>query len=137
MRVQVLFDPYKKSVLIHGIINVLFPEIQQYFICQHKRWQLWLFKDLKIEAQQIADPIYESGFPCSLVIRDLLDPSLFIPESLRDLYLTVAGVEKELLVDPVLVSPNVPSGLGRGEPGMGIANSSCHFLLDPEIRSNP
>ena len=79
MMVQVLFDPYKKPVLVHGIINDVFPEIQQYFICHHQRWQFWLFKDLKIEAQQIADPVYESGIPCSLVVRDLLDPSLFIP----------------------------------------------------------
>lgn len=137
LMVQVLFDPYKKPVLVHGIIYDVFPEIQQYFICYYQGWQLRPFKDLEIEAEQIADPVYEPRISCSLVVCDLLDPSLFIPESLRDLCLTIAGIEKKLLVDPVLIGPNVPSGLGRGEPCMGIANSSSHFLLDPEIGSNP
>jgi hypothetical protein len=135
--VEVLPDPHKKPVLVHGIINNILSEIQQYFICQHKRWQIGIFEKLKIKAQQVTDPVYESGFPCSMVVLDLLYPSLFIPEPLRDLDLTVAGTEKKLLVDPVLVHPNTPVGSGGREPGMGIACCPGHSFLDPEICSNP
>jgi hypothetical protein len=133
--IQVLFDADEKPVLIHGVVNDVLSEIQQNFIRNNKRRQFRLLEDAKIGAKQVAHTVDEPGFSGSLVVVDLLYPSLLVPESLGQLGFAVAGTEYELLIYPVLVHPSIPVRSGRREPGMSIPNCCRHFFLDPEIGS--